>query len=171
MINSAKVAKDLLDRRSASYSDRPHMVSGLQLICELLALPYAGRMLLLDLRRRIVGYNENDYSFKIFKFILLVLRAEFAKSTPLQKYDEPWKQQRKIIAQEFSNSSTISRYWPLQEEQARLLVNSLLQNPRQMRQEVSMYGSACYPFNEKALNLRHLGVLCSLFSLFVTGIP
>jgi hypothetical protein len=26
VINSARVARDLLDRRSASYSDRPHMV-------------------------------------------------------------------------------------------------------------------------------------------------
>ncbi|RXW19452.1 hypothetical protein EST38_g6407 [Candolleomyces aberdarensis] len=95
VINSARVAKDLLDRRSASYSDRPHTTFVIEL-------------------------------------------AEFGKSTALLKYAEPWKQQRKIIAHEFSNSSTISRYWSLQEHQARLLVNSLLKNPGQMRREVSM---------------------------------
>ncbi|KAJ2919376.1 hypothetical protein MD484_g987, partial [Candolleomyces efflorescens] len=95
VINSAKVARDLLDRRSALYSDRPHMT-------------FAGEL------------------------------AEFGKSAPLLKYNESWKQQRKIIAYEFSNSSTISRYWPLQEHQARLLVNSLLKDHELMRREVSM---------------------------------
>lgn len=84
-VNSAKVARDLLDKRSASYSDRPHFA-------------FAGDL------------------------------CEFNKSITLMKYDEPWKRQRRIIAQEFSTSSSIPRYWPLQEQQARLLVKSLLQN-------------------------------------------
>jgi hypothetical protein len=88
-----------------------------------------------DLRRRIVGSNTCIRK----QSLIFTFRAEFGKSAPLLKYDEPWKQQRKIIAYEFSNSSTISRYWSLQEQQARLLVNSVLKNHKQMRREVSMY--------------------------------
>ncbi|KAJ2919348.1 hypothetical protein MD484_g970, partial [Candolleomyces efflorescens] len=94
-VNSAKVAKELLDKRSGLYSDRPQFA-------------FAGEL------------------------------CEFNRSITLMKYDEPWKKQRKIIAQEFSTSSSIPRYWPLQEQQSRLLIKTLLQNPGQLRSELSM---------------------------------
>ncbi|KAJ3549201.1 hypothetical protein NMY22_g974 [Coprinellus aureogranulatus] len=94
-VNSQKVARDLLDRRSGAYSDRPHFA-------------FAGEL------------------------------CEFNKSITLMKYDEPWKRQRKIIAQEFSTSSSIPRYWPLQEQQSRLLIKSLLQHPEKSREQIQL---------------------------------
>ncbi|KAJ7468478.1 putative monooxygenase [Mycena latifolia] len=79
VLNSAKVAKDLLDRRSSIYSDRP---------------TYS-------------GYGEG-----------LVL----------QPYGDNWRHQRKIVAQELS-LSTVCRYHPLQEEEARKLVRGIVADP------------------------------------------
>ncbi|KAF6752028.1 cytochrome P450 [Ephemerocybe angulata] len=92
-INSPKIARDLLDKRSSVYSDRPHFA-------------FAGDL------------------------------CEFNKSITLMKYDEPWKRQRKILAKEFSTPSSIPRYWPLQEQQTRLLVQSLLENPGEMKSQM-----------------------------------
>ncbi|KAJ7844119.1 putative monooxygenase [Mycena olivaceomarginata] len=68
VINSAKIANDLLDRRSSIYSDRPNL-----------------------------PYNDN------------------------------WRQQRKLIAQEFGSSAV--RHYPFQEAEARKLVHGLVDDP------------------------------------------
>ncbi|EED82432.1 predicted protein [Postia placenta Mad-698-R] len=85
VLNSSRVARDLLDKRSAIYSDRPHFVM-------------AGEL---------SGYG-----------------AEL----PLQNYNNAFRAQRKIVAQTF-NPSMVSRYYHIQEAEARKLAKSILDDP------------------------------------------
>ncbi|KAJ7745430.1 putative monooxygenase [Mycena maculata] len=84
VVNSAKAARELLDQRSAMYSDRP--TSGM---AEL---------------------------------------SGFAQALPMKPYGDVWRQQRKLVAQDFSQSA-ITRYHSVQETEARKLVRSLLEDP------------------------------------------
>ncbi|KAJ7319135.1 putative monooxygenase [Mycena albidolilacea] len=93
VLNSAKVAKELLDQRSNIYSDRP-------------TLPMAN----------LSGYGE--------LFIL-------------QPYGDNWRKQRKVIAQDFS-PSTVRRYYPLQEKEARKLVHGILDNPSTFARQIRL---------------------------------
>ncbi|KZT11606.1 cytochrome P450 [Laetiporus sulphureus 93-53] len=85
VLNSATVAQDLLDKRSAIYSDRPRLVMA-----------------------ELSGYDQ------IFS---------------LQPYGNYWKAQRKLVAHGF-NQSTVPRYWPTQENEARKLVQDILADPK-----------------------------------------
>ncbi|KAJ6477564.1 putative monooxygenase [Mycena sanguinolenta] len=93
IINSAKVAIDLLDKRSSIYSDRP-------------------------------------------SFMMATLSAS-AEGLALQPYNENWRQQRKIIAQDF-NPSGVTRYYPLQETESRKLVRGLLDNPSTLTSQTQL---------------------------------
>ncbi|KAF7375538.1 putative monooxygenase [Mycena sanguinolenta] len=93
VINSAKVANDLLDKRGSIYSDRPRLM----------------------MPTLIGGTN----------------------SFVLQSYTESWRQQRKIVAQEFSPSA-VRRYHPLQETEARKLVHCLLDNPSTLARQTQL---------------------------------
>ncbi|KAJ7477023.1 putative monooxygenase [Mycena galericulata] len=81
VINSAKVAKDLMDQHFSIYSDRPHLAMA-----------------------ELSGYVN-----------LFVL----------QSYGDNWRQQRKIVAQDFGPSA-VRQYYPLQEAEARKLVHGLV---------------------------------------------
>ncbi|CAA7262455.1 unnamed protein product [Cyclocybe aegerita] len=93
VISSSKAAKDLLDKRSAIYSDRPHSVMA-----------------------HLIGYDET--------FVL-------------QPYNDNWRKQRRLIAQDFAQSNT-PRYYSLQEKEARILVRNILKNPSSLFSEVKM---------------------------------
>ncbi|KAF7373962.1 putative monooxygenase [Mycena sanguinolenta] len=93
IINSAKVARDLLDKRSSISSDRP-------------SLPMA-------------------------------ILSGCAEGLGFQSYNENWRQQRKIIAQDF-NPNGVTRYYPLQDREARKLVHSLLDDPSTMTSQIKL---------------------------------
>ncbi|KAJ6477618.1 putative monooxygenase [Mycena sanguinolenta] len=87
IINSEKVAIDLLDKRSSIYSDRPSFVT--------------------------------------------------AEGLGLQSYNENWRQQRKIIAQDFSPNG-VTRYYPLQERESRKLAHGLLNDPSTLTSQTQL---------------------------------
>ncbi|KAJ6477574.1 cytochrome P450 [Mycena sanguinolenta] len=93
IINSAKVAIDLLDKRSSIYSDRP-------------------------------------------SFPMATLSGT-AEGLGLQSYNENWRQQRKIIAQDFSPSG-VTRYYALQETESRNLVRGLLDNSSTLTSQIQL---------------------------------
>ncbi|KAJ6477617.1 hypothetical protein C8R45DRAFT_1007445 [Mycena sanguinolenta] len=82
IINSAKVAIDLLDKRGSIYSDRP----------------------------------------------------SFYKGLGLQSHNDSWRQQCKIIAQDFSPSG-VTQYYALQETDSRKMVHGLLDNTSTLRSQ------------------------------------
>ncbi|KAJ7477019.1 putative monooxygenase [Mycena galericulata] len=90
VINSAKVAKDLMDQRSSIYSDRPHLHS-----------------------------------------------AGYVNTFVLQPYGENWRQQRKIVAQEFGPSA-VRQYYPLQETEARKLTRGLAVDSRTLASQIQL---------------------------------
>ncbi|KAF7375494.1 putative monooxygenase [Mycena sanguinolenta] len=93
IINSAKVAKDLLDKRSSIYSDRP-------------------------------------------SFTMATLSG-IAEGMGLLPYNENWRRQRKIIAQDFSPSGVTQDY-SLQETESRKLVRGLLDDPSTMMSQIQL---------------------------------
>ncbi|KAJ6479926.1 cytochrome P450, partial [Mycena vitilis] len=95
VINSAKIAKDLLEQRSAIYSERPTMVN------------------------------------------FLSLEECYCEGFVLQPYGENWRQQRKIVAQEFSQLS-ITRHYAFQENEAKKLIRALIDAPKSLRPELKL---------------------------------
>ncbi|KAF7375504.1 putative monooxygenase [Mycena sanguinolenta] len=93
IVNSAKVARDLLDKRSSIYSDRP-------------------------------------------SFTMATLSGS-AEVLGIQSYNEKWRQQRKIVAQDFSPSG-VPRYYPLQETESRKLVHGLVDNPSTLTSQIQL---------------------------------
>ncbi|KAF7375471.1 putative monooxygenase [Mycena sanguinolenta] len=93
IINSAKVANELLDKRSSIYSNRPNLTMA-----------------------TLVG-STNSFG--------------------LQSYNENWRQQRKIVAQDFSPSA-VRRYCSLQETEARKLVHGLLDDPSTLANQTQL---------------------------------
>ncbi|KAF7375472.1 putative monooxygenase [Mycena sanguinolenta] len=55
----------------------------------------------------------------------------------LQPYNENWRQQRKIVAQDFSPSE-VCRYYSLQETEARKLVHGLLDDPNTLARQTQL---------------------------------
>ncbi|CAA7262451.1 unnamed protein product [Cyclocybe aegerita] len=94
IISSPKIARDLLDKRSAFYSDRPHFV----------------------MANELAGYGE---------------------SFVLQSYNDNWRKQRRLVAQDFSQSST-PRYYALQEKETRILVRNIVDNPASLVSQVKL---------------------------------
>ncbi|KAH9934272.1 cytochrome P450 [Fomitopsis serialis] len=84
ILNSAQAAKELLDGRSAIYSDRP--ASTMAELC---------------------GYDVG---------------------LGMLSYNDEWRKQRKFVAQAFA-SGMLSRYYSIQEDEARRLVQGLLRDP------------------------------------------
>ncbi|KAJ7130793.1 putative monooxygenase [Mycena crocata] len=93
ILNSQKIARDLLDQRSAIYSDRPNLVMA-----------------------NLCGYDR--------PFVLKL-------------YGEKWRQQRKIVAQDF-NQSGVARYQSLQETEARKLVRDVLRDPSTLYSQIKL---------------------------------
>ncbi|KAF7375483.1 putative monooxygenase [Mycena sanguinolenta] len=54
-----------------------------------------------------------------------------------QSYNKKWRQQRKIIAQDFSPNG-VARYYPLQETESRKLVNGLLNDSSTLRSQIQL---------------------------------
>ncbi|PPQ69731.1 hypothetical protein CVT24_001317 [Panaeolus cyanescens] len=93
IINSRKVAADLLDKRSNIYSDRPKL--------EMISL---------------VGWD---------------------RSLVLLPYGHEWRQQRKLIAQDFSPSHC-PQYYGLQEKEARVFVRNMLEDSKSFLPELTL---------------------------------
>ncbi|KAF9043111.1 putative monooxygenase [Panaeolus papilionaceus] len=93
VINSAHVARELLDKRSSIYSDRP--VLQMASLC---------------------GY---DRSFTLLPF------------------GEAWRKQRRLLAQEFTFTNC-TQYHELQNEQARLFVQSIFEDPDNLLTQVHL---------------------------------
>lgn len=58
----------------------------------------------------------------------------------LMKYNDDWRQQRKIVAQEFT-PAIVPRYHGMQEKQARLLIRNLAKDPSIFIPELKLYVS------------------------------
>ncbi|KAJ7659531.1 putative monooxygenase [Mycena rosella] len=97
VLNSAKVAKDLLDQRSSLYSDRPNFTMA-------------------NLVTHSSGYGE---AFAILP------------------YGDKWRQQRKIVAQEFGPGA-VHRYHPLQEEESRKLIHGIVDDPNSFARQIQL---------------------------------
>ncbi|KAF9043017.1 putative monooxygenase [Panaeolus papilionaceus] len=93
VVNSMKVAKELLDKRSLIYSDRPRL--NMASLC---------------------GYD---------------------RTFTLQSYGYEWRQQRKLVVQEF-NPTHCRDYYHLQDRRAAILVQNLLQNPSRLVPELNL---------------------------------
>ncbi|KAJ7154753.1 putative monooxygenase [Mycena filopes] len=91
LLNSPKAAMELLDGRSAIYSDRPRNL----------------------------------------------ISCGYAETFAMKPYGDDWRRQRKIVAQDFSQSGT-TRYHAIQEREARKLVWGLLNDPRALRSELQL---------------------------------
>ncbi|KAK7458132.1 hypothetical protein VKT23_010040 [Stygiomarasmius scandens] len=102
VINSVSVAKDLLDKRSAIYSDRPHLV----MACEL---------------------QVHAILFSYYLLTLSFLRAGLDQAFPLKQYGEAWRTQRKLVSQHLSQSA-MPKYHTIQESEARKFVSRVLSN-------------------------------------------
>ncbi|GJJ14307.1 hypothetical protein Clacol_008571 [Clathrus columnatus] len=92
VVNSSDIAIELLDKRSATYSDRPHLIMASDL-------------------------------------------CGFGRTFVMQPYGEDWRNQRKAITQNFS-PGTIPIYFPVQERQAAVLVQNILNSPDKLDEEV-----------------------------------
>ncbi|KAJ6477534.1 putative monooxygenase [Mycena sanguinolenta] len=93
VINSAKVANDLLDKRGSIYSDRP--------------------------------------------ILTMASLIEATRSFALLSYNKNWRQQRKMVAQDFSPSA-VCRYHSLQETEARKLVHGLIDDPSTLARQTQL---------------------------------
>ncbi|PPQ82698.1 hypothetical protein CVT24_004307 [Panaeolus cyanescens] len=87
ILNSMKAAKELLDKRSAVYSDRPKL--NMASLC---------------------GYD---------------------RTFTLQSYGHEWRQQRKLVVQEF-HPTHCQDYYALQDERAAAVVHKILQDPSRL---------------------------------------
>ncbi|CCM02244.1 uncharacterized protein FIBRA_04325 [Fibroporia radiculosa] len=113
LLSSAEVAKDLLDKRSSIYSNRPHMASyGVRSV----SIPARPHELLIRTSVASVGFSQG--------FVL-------------QPYGEEWRRQRKIANQDY-NQATVPRYYNLQEAQARKLVESVMNDSSSLVDEIKM---------------------------------
>ncbi|KAK7028737.1 putative monooxygenase [Favolaschia claudopus] len=93
LLNSFEAAKELLEQRSAIYSNRPHLEMA-----------------------RLSGFDE--------AFVL-------------QQYNNnSWRQERKIISQDLSSRS-VSKYNAFLEQEARVLVRAVTDNPSELSQLVT----------------------------------
>ncbi|KAJ7763385.1 putative monooxygenase [Mycena metata] len=94
ILNSRKAAMDLLDGRSAIYSDRP-------------------------------------------RNLVMAILSGYAETFAMKPYGEDWRQQRKIVMQDFSQTA-ITRYSSIQEREGRKLVWNVLNKPSSLRSEIKL---------------------------------
>ncbi|KAF9523935.1 putative monooxygenase [Crepidotus variabilis] len=93
LVNSQKIAFDLMDKRSTNYSDRP--------------------------------------------IIPIAAMSQVGDTFALQSYNDSWRRQRKMIAQEFT-AAGVSRFQSLQEREWRLQVKRILHNPDTIFSEIKL---------------------------------
>jgi len=67
----------------------------------------------------------------------LFLRVGYDETFPLQPYGENWRKQRRLIAQDFSQSM-IPRYHHLQEKEAAILVRNLIKDPDSLLEQIQL---------------------------------
>ncbi|KAK7050258.1 putative monooxygenase [Favolaschia claudopus] len=97
LLNSAKVARELLEQRSGMYSGRPH----------------------LKLK------------------VALCRSSGFDKVFVLYSSNEEWRQQRRIVSHDLA-PRMIPRYHALQESEARLLVRSIIDHPKEFERLIKL---------------------------------
>jgi len=52
-------------------------------------------------------------------------------------YGEDWRKQRRLMAQEFSQTGVV-KYFPLQENQMRILVRNILNDPTDLTSQINL---------------------------------
>lgn len=120
ILNSANAAKDLLDKRSSIYSDRPHLVR--LHISFLWCSP-------------LNGFSHRRWQENCEKIVIILSfnpklhdRSGYGKSMVLEPYGNNWRKQRKMTTHDFA-PTTVARYHSLQETEARKLIRSVLMDP------------------------------------------
>lgn len=112
VLNSANVARDLLEKKSANFSDRPRMVvMGELYVC----LSY-------------VFMNENSY----FR------RMGWATSLPFLRYGKRFRRQRRMT-QRYFDSQAVDMFRLAQVQGVELFLNDLLKNPEDFRKAIQRY--------------------------------
>lgn len=112
VLNSANVARDLLEKKSANFSDRPRMVvMGELYVC----LSY-------------VFMNENSY----FR------RMGWATSLPFLRYGKGFRRQRRMT-QRYFDSQAVDMFRLAQVQGVELFLNDLLKNPEDFRKAIQRY--------------------------------
>ncbi|KAF5367697.1 hypothetical protein D9758_009878 [Tetrapyrgos nigripes] len=109
VINSSSIARDLLDKRSSIYSDRPHLVSDLFLL-------------------ECTVTNQINEPFDNYYDSEKVMACELAgldQAFPLKQYGEAWRAQRRLVSQHLSPSA-IPRYYTTQQNEAKKFVLRIL---------------------------------------------
>ena len=128
VVNSSKVAKDLLDKRSGIYSDRPVSVS------------YNIREILLSNEIFRLDYVWTTVRTAIslqHPCSLTASRVGFGASYAMQNYGEKFRKQRRMVSKGFSVAK-VPQYYGLQEKEATVLINNLLKNPKALFPEVHL---------------------------------
>ena len=103
VLNSYKVAYDLLVRRASIYSDRPRSVM-------------VGEMWVQDL---LVSCARSG------RLITSYISMGFVKGVILGYYGENWRLQRKLIRQ-YMNKVSVRQFWPAMEQGSRTFVLRVL---------------------------------------------
>ncbi|KAJ7290010.1 cytochrome P450 [Mycena rebaudengoi] len=98
ILSAVESATDLLDKRSSTYSDRPHLVM-------------AGDL---------VGFNL---------------------SMALSPYNDRYRHMRRLLRPKLSKAG-LERYWPLHEEESKILVRSVLKSPSELLLRIRLYAGA-----------------------------
>lgn len=111
LINTEKVARDLLERRSNNYSDRP----GILCLTNDLYVQFKPRMQLSDLP----SHGSVGWSF----------------NSVMIKYNDRWRLHRRLFHQAFRPEAAFT-YQPMQLRKARELLCNLLEDPVNWRAHV-----------------------------------
>lgn len=99
MLNSAKAADELLDKRGSKYSDRPTSV----LIGDLCALCYSSR-------------ESSSH----------MARIGFTNNVTILPYGDQWRRQRRWFQNGFQSAAALTQYEPLQQyESVRMLAGMI----------------------------------------------
>ena len=115
MLNSQRVAADILDRRAATNSGRPRLIVGSELMCN-------------DMLLALESHND--------RCVNEILRA-FAHV--IQRSICSWRRQRRAVHEGF-NRSALSRFYPALFEDATRLAISLSQDPSSRLTYYQNYG-------------------------------
>lgn len=67
-----------------------------------------------------------------------LFRIGYNETFALGQYGDDWRQQRKLVAQEFS-AGIVPKYYAMQEQQARLLAQNLVKDPSTLVPEIKLY--------------------------------
>lgn len=138
VISSAKVAKDLLDKKGSIYSDRPQSVR-----CSTITYSRGKKFTIYYRPLCAIGYIK-AVSVVVVTFYphsqggINERRCGYSQTFTLQSHNETWRKQRRLVSHDLSVGS-IMKYYPLQEKEAATLVRNLLNNPDDLMPEIQMY--------------------------------